>query len=93
VLPGSRTVKKDAEKLGLDTIFNNAGFEERERGCSVGLGMNPIQVPEDVHCACTSNRSFEGRKGKGAKTHLVCPAMAAAAAIHGKFVDVRKVVV
>ncbi|WP_460993302.1 aconitase family protein, partial [Staphylococcus aureus] len=90
---GSRTVKKDAEKLGLDTIFTNAGFEWREPGCSMCLGMNPDQVPEGVHCASTSNRIFEGRQGKGARTHLVSPAMAAAAAIHGKFVDVRKVVV
>ena len=92
VVPGSRTVKK-AEKLGLDTIFKNAGFEWREPGCSMCLGMNPDQVPEGVHCASTSNRNFEGRQGKGARTHLVSPAMAAAAAIHGKFVDVRKVVV
>ncbi|HHX0227438.1 TPA: 3-isopropylmalate dehydratase large subunit [Staphylococcus aureus] len=93
VVPGSRTVKKEAEKLGLDTIFKNAGFEWREPGCSMCLGMNPDQVPEGVHCASTSNRNFEGRQGKGARTHLVSPAMAAAAAIHGKFVDVRKVVV
>ncbi|HEH0453865.1 TPA: 3-isopropylmalate dehydratase large subunit [Staphylococcus aureus] len=87
VVPGSRTVKKEAEKLGLDTIFKNAGFEWREPGCSMCLGMNPDQVPEGVHCASTSNRNFEGRQGKGARTHLVSPAMAAAAAIHGKFVD------
>ncbi|HCD3245457.1 TPA: 3-isopropylmalate dehydratase large subunit [Staphylococcus aureus] len=93
VVPDSRTVKKEAEKLGLDTIFKNAGFEWREPGCSMCLGMNPDQVPEGVHCASTSNRNFEGRQGKGARTHLVSPAMAAAAAIHGKFVDVRKVVV
>lgn len=93
VVPGSRTVKKEAEKLGLDTIFKNAGFEWREPGCSMCLGMNPDQVPEGVHCASTSNRNFEGRQGKGARTHLVSPAMAAAAAIHGKFADVRKVVV
>lgn len=93
VVPGSRTVKKEAEAIGLDKIFKDAGFEWREPGCSMCLGMNPDQVPEGVHCASTSNRNFEGRQGKGARTHLVSPAMAAAAAIHGKFVDVRKVVV
>ncbi|PTF13912.1 3-isopropylmalate dehydratase large subunit [Staphylococcus devriesei] len=93
VVPGSRTVKKEAEAIGLDKIFKDAGFGWREPGCSMCLGMNPDQVPEGVHCASTSNRNFEGRQGKGARTHLVSPAMAAAAAIHGKFVDVRKVVV
>ena len=93
VVPGSRTVKIEAEKLGLDKVFKNAGFEWREPGCSMCLGMNPDQVPAGVHCASTSNRNFEGRQGKGARTHLVSPAMAAAAAINGKFVDVRKVVV
>lgn len=93
VVPGSRTVKKEAEAIGLDKIFKDAGFEWREPGCSMCLGMNPDQVPEGVHCASTSNRNFEGRQGKGARTHLVSPAMAAATAIHGKFVDVRKVVV
>ncbi|WP_145353414.1 3-isopropylmalate dehydratase large subunit [Staphylococcus cohnii] len=93
VMPGSRTVKIEAEKLGLDKVFKNAGFEWREPGCSMCLGMNPDQVPAGVHCASTSNRNFEGRQGKGARTHLVSPAMAAAAAINGKFVDVRKVVV
>ncbi|WP_019166384.1 3-isopropylmalate dehydratase large subunit [Staphylococcus delphini] len=92
VVPGSRQVKKEAEALGLDTIFKDAGFEWREPGCSMCLGMNPDQVPAGVHCASTSNRNFEGRQGKGARTHLVSPAMAAAAAIHGRFVDVRKVV-
>ncbi|WP_086429321.1 3-isopropylmalate dehydratase large subunit [Staphylococcus cornubiensis] len=92
VVPGSRQVKKEAEALGLDTIFKDAGFEWREPGCSMCLGMNPDQVPAGVHCASTSNRNFEGRQGKGARTHLVSPAMAAAAAIHGHFVDVRKVV-
>lgn len=92
VVPGSRTVKHEAEALGLDKIFKEAGFEWREPGCSMCLGMNPDQVPEGVHCASTSNRNFEGRQGKGARTHLVSPAMAAAAAINGKFVDVRKVV-
>ena len=93
VVPGSRTVKIEAEKLGLDKIFKDAGFDWREPGCSMCLGMNPDQVPNGVHCASTSNRNFEGRQGKGARTHLVSPAMAAAAAINGKFVDVRKVVV
>ncbi|MGJ5713375.1 3-isopropylmalate dehydratase large subunit [Staphylococcus auricularis] len=93
VVPGSRSVKKDAEQLGLDRIFKEAGFEWREPGCSMCLGMNPDQVPAGVHCASTSNRNFEGRQGKGARTHLVSPATAAAAAINGKFVDVRKVVV
>ncbi|EGQ3585225.1 3-isopropylmalate dehydratase large subunit [Staphylococcus pseudintermedius] len=92
VVPGSRQVKKEAEAMGLDTIFKDAGFEWREPGCSMCLGMNPDQVPAGVHCASTSNRNFEGRQGKGARTHLVSPVMAAAAAIHGRFVDVRKVV-
>ncbi|UAS64293.1 3-isopropylmalate dehydratase large subunit [Staphylococcus pseudintermedius] len=92
VVPGSRQVKKEAEAMGLDTIFKDAGFEWREPGCSMCLGMNPDQVPAGVHCASTSNRNFEGRQGKGARTHLVSPAMAATAAIHGRFVDVRKVV-
>ncbi|MDK4070974.1 3-isopropylmalate dehydratase large subunit [Staphylococcus pseudintermedius] len=92
VVPGSRQVKKEAEAMGLDTIFKDAGFEWREPGCSMCLGMNPDQVPAGVHCASTSNRNFEGRQGKGARTHLVSPAMAAAAAIHGRFVDVRKAV-
>ncbi|HAR6239877.1 TPA: 3-isopropylmalate dehydratase large subunit [Staphylococcus pseudintermedius] len=92
VVPGSRQVKKETEAMGLDTIFKDAGFEWREPGCSMCLGMNPDQVPAGVHCASTSNRNFEGRQGKGARTHLVSPAMAAAAAIHGRFVDVRKVV-
>ena len=93
VVPGSRSVKNEAEKLGIDQIFKEAGFDWREPGCSMCLGMNPDQVPNGVHCASTSNRNFEGRQGKGARTHLVSPAMAAAAAINGRFVDVRKVVV
>ena len=71
MVPGSRTVKKEAEALGLDKLFKDAGFEWREPGCSMCLGMNPDQVPEGVHCASTSNRNFEGRQGKGARTHLV----------------------
>lgn len=90
VVPGSRPVKKEAERLGLDKIFTDAGFEWREPGCSMCLGMNPDHVPEGVHCASTSNRNFEGRQGFGARTHLCSPAMAAAAAIAGKFVDVRQ---
>lgn len=89
VVPGSRSVKHQAEALGIDKIFKDAGFQWREPGCSMCLGMNPDQVPAGVHCASTSNRNFEGRQGKGARTHLVSPAMAAAAAIEGRFVDVR----
>lgn len=90
VVPGSRPVKKEAEKIGLDKIFKEAGFEWREPGCSMCLGMNPDQVPEGIHCASTSNRNFEGRQGKGARTHLCSPAMAAAAAVSGTFVDIRE---
>lgn len=90
VVPGSRPVKRAAEKLGLDKIFIEAGFEWRDPGCSMCLGMNPDKVPDGVHCASTSNRNFEDRQGFGAKTHLCSPVMAAAAAIHGRFVDVRE---
>lgn len=90
VVPGSRPVRTAAEKIGLDKIFLEAGFEWREPGCSMCLGMNPDQVPAGVHCASTSNRNFEGRQGKGARTHLCSPAMAAAAAIAGRFVDIRE---
>ncbi|HEX7066084.1 MAG TPA: 3-isopropylmalate dehydratase large subunit [Bacillales bacterium] len=90
VVPGSRQVKQQAETEGLDRIFLDAGFEWRESGCSMCLGMNPDIVPEGERCASTSNRNFEGRQGKGARTHLVSPAMAAAAAITGKFTDVRQ---
>lgn len=89
VVPGSKRVKAQAEAEGLHTIFLEAGFEWRESGCSMCLGMNPDQVPAGEHCASTSNRNFEGRQGRGARTHLVSPVMAAAAAIHGHFVDVR----
>ena len=92
VVPGSRPVKKAAEALGLDEIFKAAGFEWREPGCSMCLGMNPDKVPEFVHCASTSNRNFVGRQGKNSRTHLCSPAMAAAAALHGTFVDVRELV-
>ncbi|HEY9575933.1 MAG TPA: aconitase family protein, partial [Lachnospiraceae bacterium] len=90
VVPGSRSVKMQAEEMGLDKVFMDAGFEWREPGCSMCLGMNPDRVESGVHCASTSNRNFEGRQGAGARTHLCSPAMAAAAAIAGHFVDVRK---
>ncbi|WP_285765566.1 3-isopropylmalate dehydratase large subunit [Peribacillus sp. SI8-4] len=89
VVPGSQSVKRQAEDEGLDEIFKSSGFEWRESGCSMCLSMNPDAVPAGEHCASTSNRNFEGRQGAGARTHLVSPAMAAAAAIHGKFVDIR----
>jgi 3-isopropylmalate/(R)-2-methylmalate dehydratase large subunit len=90
VVPGSQQVKIAAEKLGLDKIFINAGFEWREPGCSMCLGMNPDILQAGERCASTSNRNFEGRQGTGGRTHLVSPLMAAAAAIAGKFVDVRE---
>jgi 3-isopropylmalate/(R)-2-methylmalate dehydratase large subunit len=89
VVPGSYPVKVQAEAEGLDDIFKAAGFEWREPGCSMCLGMNPDILQEGERCASTSNRNFEGRQGKGGRTHLVSPEMAAAAAIHGHFVDVR----
>ncbi|HET7628284.1 MAG TPA: 3-isopropylmalate dehydratase large subunit [Bacillales bacterium] len=90
VVPGSQSVKKQAEAEGLDEVFREAGFEWRDAGCSMCLGMNPDIVPEGERCASTSNRNFEGRQGKGARTHLVSPAMAAAAAVAGRFADVRQ---
>ena len=90
VVPGSGLVKRQAEKEGLDRIFIDAGFEWREPGCSMCLGMNPDHLLPGERCASTSNRNFEGRQGQGGRTHLVSPAMAAAAAIAGHFVDVRK---
>jgi 3-isopropylmalate/(R)-2-methylmalate dehydratase large subunit len=90
VVPGSGLVKKQAEAEGLDQIFTAAGLQWREPGCSMCLAMNADQLGEGKHCASTSNRNFEGRQGFGGRTHLVSPAMAAAAAIHGHFVDVRK---
>jgi len=90
VVPGSGRVKKQAETEGLDKIFTDAGFEWREPGCSMCLAMNPDKLEPGQRCASTSNRNFEGRQGKGGRTHLVGPAMAAAAAIAGHFVDVRK---
>ncbi|MGI9251227.1 MAG: 3-isopropylmalate dehydratase large subunit [Pseudohongiellaceae bacterium] len=91
VVPGSGLVKSQAEQEGLDQIFIAAGLEWREPGCSMCLAMNADQLGEGKHCASTSNRNFEGRQGFGGRTHLVSPAMAAAAAIHGHFVDIRAV--
>ena len=90
VVPGSQMVKKQAEEMGLDKIFIDANFEWREAGCSMCLGMNPDILSPGERCASTSNRNFEGRQGTGGRTHLVSPVMAAAAAIHGHFVDVRE---
>ena len=90
VVPGSQMVKQQAEAEGLDRIFKEAGFEWREAGCSMCLGMNPDILSPGERCASTSNRNFEGRQGKGGRTHLVSPAMAAAAAIAGHFVDIRE---
>jgi 3-isopropylmalate/(R)-2-methylmalate dehydratase large subunit len=90
VVPGSGLVKRQAEAEGLDRIFTDAGFEWREPGCSMCLAMNPDKVPAGERCASTSNRNFVGRQGPGARTHLVSPAMAAAAAVTGKLSDVRE---
>ncbi len=90
VVPGSQAVKREAESEGLDSIFREAGFEWREAGCSMCLGMNPDTLAPGERCASTSNRNFEGRQGKGGRTHLVSPAMAAAAAVAGHFTDVRE---
>jgi len=90
VVPGSGIVKQQAEAEGLDKIFTEAGLEWREAGCSMCLAMNPDKLAPQERCASTSNRNFEGRQGKGGRTHLVSPAMAAAAAIEGRFVDVRE---
>src|SRR6218665_2979986 len=92
VVPGSGLVKEQAEKEGLHTIFLEAGFEWREPGCSMCLAMNPDKLGSGEHCASTSNRNFEGRQGAGGRTHLVSPAMAAAAAVTGRFVDVRELI-
>jgi 3-isopropylmalate/(R)-2-methylmalate dehydratase large subunit len=89
VVPGSGQVKTQAEREGLDVIFRQAGFEWREAGCSMCLAMNPDKLSPGQRCASTSNRNFEGRQGKGGRTHLVSPAMAAAAAVSGHFVDIR----
>jgi 3-isopropylmalate/(R)-2-methylmalate dehydratase large subunit len=90
VVPGSGLVKQQAEEEGLDKVFIDAGFEWREPGCSMCLAMNPDKLLPGEHCASTSNRNFEGRQGNGGRTHLVSPAMAAAAAIAGHFVDIRE---
>jgi len=92
VVPGSGLVKEQAESEGLDKIFLEAGFEWREPGCSMCLAMNPDRLESGEHCASTSNRNFEGRQGAGGRTHLVSPAMAAAAAVVGRFVDVRELI-
>ncbi len=92
VVPGSGQVKEQAEREGLDQVFRAAGFEWREPGCSMCLAMNADRLEPGERCASTSNRNFEGRQGAGGRTHLVSPAMAAAAAVHGHFVDVRKFV-
>jgi 3-isopropylmalate/(R)-2-methylmalate dehydratase large subunit len=89
VVPGSQQVKVEAEREGLDETFKRAGFEWRESGCSMCLGMNPDILAPGERCASTSNRNFEGRQGRGGRTHLVSPQMAAAAAIAGHFVDIR----
>ena len=89
VVPGSQQIKWQAEREGLDQIFKEAGFDWRESGCSMCLGMNPDILKSGERCASTSNRNFEGRQGRGGRTHLVSPAMAAAAAIKGRFVDIR----
>ena len=91
VVPGSGLVKAQAEEEGLDKIFINAGFEWREPGCSMCLGMNPDQLKPKERCASTSNRNFEGRQGSGGRTHLVSPGMAIAAAVNGRLTDVRKI--
>ena len=88
MVPGSKLVKRQAEAEGLDQIFLEAGFEWREPGCSMCLGMNADRLSAGERCASTSNRNFEGRQGAGGRTHLVSPAMAAAAAIAGHFVNV-----
>ena len=89
VVPGSQAIKAQAEAEGLDQVFTEAGFDWRESGCSMCLAMNPDMLSPGERCASTSNRNFEGRQGAGGRTHLVSPAMAAAAAIAGHFVDVR----
>jgi 3-isopropylmalate/(R)-2-methylmalate dehydratase large subunit len=91
VVPGSGLVKAQAEREGLDKVFKAAGFEWREPGCSMCLAMNADRLEPGERCASTSNRNFEGRQGAGGRTHLVSPGMAAAAAIEGHFVDVRRI--
>ena len=89
VVPGSGLVKAQAEEEGLDEVFRAAGFDWREPGCSMCLGMNPDRLAPGERCASTSNRNFEGRQGRGGRTHLMSPAMAAAAALAGHIADVR----
>ena len=89
VVPGSQKIKQVAEREGLNKIFQEAGFEWRESGCSMCLGMNPDTLNPGERCASTSNRNFEGRQGRGGRTHLVSPEMAAAAAVAGHFTDIR----
>ncbi|MCA3757278.1 MAG: 3-isopropylmalate dehydratase large subunit, partial [Phenylobacterium sp.] len=89
VVPGSGLVKAQAEEEGLDEVFRAAGFDWREPGCSMCLGMNPDRLAPGERCASTSNRNFEGRQGRGGRTHLMSPAMAAAAALAGRIADVR----
>ena len=90
VVPGSANIKAEAEAEGLDRVFIDAGFDWRVAGCSMCLGMNPDILQPGERCASTSNRNFEGRQGKGGRTHLVSPQMAAAAAVAGHFVDIRE---
>jgi len=90
VVPGSGSIKAQAEAEGLDRVFTRAGFEWRDAGCSMCLGMNPDRLRPQERCASTSNRNFEGRQGPGGRTHLMSPAMAAAAAITGYITDVRQ---
>ena len=92
VVPGSVGVKAQAEREGLDEVFRAAGFDWRGAGCSMCLGMNPDILAPGERCASTSNRNFEGRQGKGGRTHLLSPAMAAAAAVTGRLTDVRELV-
>jgi 3-isopropylmalate/(R)-2-methylmalate dehydratase large subunit len=90
VVPGSEQVRAQAEREGLDEVFRAAGFDWRTAGCSMCLGMNPDVLSPGERCASTSNRNFEGRQGRGGRTHLVSPEMAAAAAVEGRFVDIRE---
>jgi homoaconitase/3-isopropylmalate dehydratase large subunit len=90
VVPGSGLVKQEAEREGLDKVFLAAGFEWREPGCSLCLGMNPDRLSSEERCASTSNRNFEGRQGRGGRTHLMSPGMAAATAIKGHIADIRE---
>jgi homoaconitase/3-isopropylmalate dehydratase large subunit len=90
VVPGSAAVKRQAEAEGLDAVFRRAGFEWRNAGCSMCLGMNPDVLAPGERCASTSNRNFEGRQGRGGRTHLMSPALAAATAISGHLSDVRE---